>query len=133
MIVNHHPSVFAVLPLIIFRILSRTMAMLIKNSVPAMHEGSQLFSVPVFFSKRWRTKTERLNPNTVLTDDGATGDINFFIPPSSNGFLDSANVTLEPDLAVQVKTDDSNGIFLRKTTWPCRSIKYYIHYSKVCK
>ena len=90
------------------------MAMLIENSAPAMHEESQLFSVPVSFTERWRTETERLNPTTVLTDDGATGDINFFIPPSSNGFLDLANVTLELDLAVQVKTDDSNWTFLGK-------------------
>ena len=51
------------------------MAMLIENSAPAMHEESQLFSVPVSFTERWRTETERMNPTTVLTDDGATGDI----------------------------------------------------------
>ena len=37
-VVKYHPSVFVVFLLVIFRILFDTMAMLIENSAPAMHE-----------------------------------------------------------------------------------------------
>ena len=77
-----------------------------------MHAESQLFSVPVTYTDRWRTETERINPTTILTDDGTTGDIYFFIPPSSNGLLDLANITLELELAIKVKTKDGPWNFL---------------------
>ncbi|GAU89452.1 hypothetical protein RvY_02001 [Ramazzottius varieornatus] len=75
----------------------------------------QLFSVPVTNTDRWRTETERINPTTILTDDGTTGDINFFLPASSNGLLDLANVTLELELAIKVKTKDGLWAFIGET------------------
>ena len=71
------------------------MASIIEDSVPAMHEESQLFSVPISYTERWRTEYERINPTTVVSDDGTNSDFSFFIPPSSNGLLDLATITLE--------------------------------------
>ena len=88
------------------------MAFLIEDSVPAMHAESQLFSVPISYTERYRTEHERLNPTTVISEDGTTGDINFFIPPSSNGLLDLSSVTLELELAIKVKKPDSEWTFL---------------------
>ena len=88
------------------------MAFLIEDSVPAMHAESQLFSVLISYTERYRTEHERLNPTTVISEDGTTGDINFFIPPSSNGLLDLSSVTLELELAIKVKKPDSEWTFL---------------------
>ena len=91
------------------------MASIIEDSVPAMHEESQLFSVPISYTERWRTEYERINPTTVVSDDGTNSDFSFFIPPSSNGLLDLATITLELELAVKVKTKDTDWTFITAT------------------
>ena len=76
------------------------------DSAPAMHAESQLFSVPVSFTERWKTEHERINPTTVLNEEGhsgTSGDINFYIPPSSSGLLSLRDVCLEMEVAIKVK------------------------------
>ena len=87
-------------------------AYMIEDSVPAMHAESQLFSVPVSYTDRWRYETERINPTTILTDDGTSGDINFYIPPSTNAMLDLSNVTLDLELAVKVRSGSGTWEFV---------------------
>lgn len=68
-----------------------------------MQLENQLFTVPATFTDRWRTEHERIGPTAVLTDGGASGEIKFFIPPSSNGLLSLSDVFLELEVAIQGK------------------------------
>ncbi|XP_055357114.1 uncharacterized protein F54H12.2-like [Paramacrobiotus metropolitanus] len=80
------------------------MAMLMmENSEPAMQLENQLFALPATLTDRWRTEHEKLNPTTVLTDNGSAGDINFFIPPSTSGLLSLADMILELEVGIKVR------------------------------
>ena len=68
----------------------------------AMH--NQLFAVPATFTDRWRTEHERIHPTTALTDDGSSGDISFFIPPSTAGMLGLSDICLEVEAAIKVRS-----------------------------
>lgn len=67
------------------------MAFILENSAPAIQVESQLLSVPVSYTDRWRTENERIYPTSALTEEGTAEDIIFFIPPSSSGGLSLAN------------------------------------------
>ena len=88
------------------------MAYTIEHSSPAMHAESQLFTVPVTYTDRWKSEWERIHPKTTFEEDGSSGDICFYLPPSSNGMLDLDSVTLELELAIKVKTKDTNWTFM---------------------
>ncbi|XP_055342579.1 uncharacterized protein F54H12.2-like [Paramacrobiotus metropolitanus] len=80
------------------------MAMLMmENSEPAMQLENQLFALPATLTDRWRTEHEKLNPTTILTDNGSAGDINFFIPPSTSGLLSLADMILELEVGIKVR------------------------------
>ena len=64
------------------------MAYTIEHSSPAMHAESQLFTVPVTYTDRWKSEWERIHPKTTFEEDGNSGDICFYLPPSSNAMLD---------------------------------------------
>ncbi|XP_055345379.1 uncharacterized protein LOC129593196, partial [Paramacrobiotus metropolitanus] len=64
---------------------------------------NQLFALPATLTDRWRTEHEKLNPTTILTDNGSAGDINFFIPPSTSGLLSLADMILELEVGIKVR------------------------------
>jgi hypothetical protein len=78
------------------------MAFLLENSAPAMAVHNQLFAVPATFTDRWRTEHERIHPSMALTDDGTSGDISFYIPPSTSGMLGLSDICLEVEAAIKV-------------------------------
>ena len=82
------------------------MAFTLEGSAPAMRQESQLFSVPVSYTERWRTEHERIHPTTSITEGATSGDITFFIPPSSSGLISLNDICLELELGLQVKTKD---------------------------
>ncbi|XP_055355053.1 uncharacterized protein F54H12.2-like [Paramacrobiotus metropolitanus] len=80
------------------------MAMLmVEDSEPAMQLENQLFALPATLTDRWRTENEKLNPTTILTDNGSAGDNNFFIPPSTSGLLSLADMILELEVGIKVR------------------------------
>ena len=85
------------------------MAYTIEHSSPAMHAESQIFTIPVTYTDRW---WERIHPKTTSEEQGSSGDICFYLPPSSNAMLDLDSVTLELELAIKVKTKDTNWTFM---------------------
>ena len=68
-----------------------------------MQLENELFGVPTSLTDRWRTEHEKVNPVTVMNEDGASGDINFQIPASSNGLLSLADIYLEIEVAIKYK------------------------------
>ena len=80
------------------------MAFLLENSEPAMAMHNQLFAVPATFTDRWRTEHERIHLTTALTDEGTSGDISFFIPPSTSEMLGLSDICLEVEAAIKVRT-----------------------------
>ncbi|XP_055342629.1 uncharacterized protein F54H12.2-like [Paramacrobiotus metropolitanus] len=65
-----------------------------------MQLENQLFALPATLTDRWRTEHEKLNPTTILTDNGSAGDINFYIPPSTSGLLSLADMVLELEVGI---------------------------------
>ena len=90
------------------------MAFILQDSQPAMQLENQLFAMPATFTDRWRTEHEKINPTTVLTEDGTAGDINFYIPPSSSGLLSLNDIYLELEVAIKYKTD-KDWLFIDET------------------
>jgi len=88
------------------------MAFVLEDSEPAMHVENQLFAVPASFTDRWKTEHERINPVTTLTDDGGSGDISFYVPPSSHGLLSLNDVYLELDVAIKTKKGNDPWTFI---------------------
>ena len=79
------------------------MAFILEGSQPSMQLENELFGVPTSLTDRWRTEHEKVNPVTVMNEDGASGDINFQIPASSNGLLSLADIYLEIEVAIKYK------------------------------
>ncbi|XP_055334067.1 uncharacterized protein F54H12.2-like [Paramacrobiotus metropolitanus] len=77
--------------------------LMMEHSEPAMQLENQLFALPATLTDRWRTEHEKLNPTTILTDNGSAGDINFFIPPSTAGLLSLADMILELEVGIKVR------------------------------
>ncbi|OQV19439.1 hypothetical protein BV898_06553 [Hypsibius exemplaris] len=63
------------------------MAFTLEGSASAMHPESQMFSVPVTFTERWKVEHDRLHPTATLADGTTTGDMFFYIPPSTTVWL----------------------------------------------
>ena len=87
----------------------------LEGSAPAMHAESQLFSVPVTYTERWKTEQERLNPTAMVADGSTNGDITFYIPPSTSGLISLSDIALEMDLGLMVKTDKSEWTMVTAT------------------
>jgi len=75
------------------------MAFIFQGSEPAMQLENQLFAIPASFTDRWKTEHERINPVSVLTGEGSSGDNLFHIPPSSHGLLSLNDIYLELEIA----------------------------------
>ncbi len=95
-----------------FRTPFETMAFILQDSEPAMQAENQLFAVPSSFTDRWKTEFERINPATVLTEDGSSGDITFYIPPSSHGLLSLNDIYLELEVAIKTRTGSNEWQFM---------------------
>lgn len=78
------------------------------NALPAMRVGNQLFAVLATFTDRWRTKSAQFSLTTVLTDDGAGGDVDFFIPQSSSDLLSLPDICLELEVAIKFRTSNTD-------------------------
>ncbi|XP_055345578.1 uncharacterized protein LOC129593316 [Paramacrobiotus metropolitanus] len=77
--------------------------LMVEDSEPAMQLENQLFALPATLTDRGRTENEKLNPTTILTDNGSAGDINFFIPPSNSGLRSLADMILELEVGIKVR------------------------------
>ena len=104
------------------------MSCIIEDSVLTMHEGSQLFSVPISYTERWRIEYERINPTTIVSNDGKNSDFSFFIPFSSNSLPNLGTITLQLELAIKVKTNDTDWTFITGTgqVAPVNNVVHYI-------
>jgi hypothetical protein len=87
----------------------------LEGSAPAMHLESQLFSVPVSYTERWKTEHERLNPVATVPDGSSQGDISFYIPPSSSGLISLNDICLELELGILTKNKDTEWRMVNKT------------------
>jgi len=88
---------------------------MLQDSEPAMQAENQLFAVPSTFTDRWRTEHERVNPTTVLVDEGAAGDLSFYIPPCSHGLLSLNDIYLELEVAIKTRSGSGAWRFINAT------------------
>jgi len=77
---------------------------MLEESEPAMLVENQLFAVPSSYTDRWKTEHEKLNPVTILSEDGSSGDINFQIPPCTHGLLSLNDIYLEMEVAIKCRS-----------------------------
>ncbi len=89
------------------------MAFILENSEPAMQVENQLFAVPTSFTDRWKTEHERINPVTILTEEGSSGDISFHIPPSSHGLVSLNDIYLEMEVAIKTRKGNDPWEFIK--------------------
>ncbi|OWA54004.1 hypothetical protein BV898_18427 [Hypsibius exemplaris] len=66
-----------------------------------MHPESQMFSVPVTFTERWKVEHDRLHLTATLAVGTTTGEIVFYTPPSTTGMVVLKDVALELELGLQ--------------------------------
>ncbi|XP_055347325.1 uncharacterized protein F54H12.2-like isoform X2 [Paramacrobiotus metropolitanus] len=77
------------------------MAFILEGSMPAMQVESDLFSVPATLADFVRTEEERILPTSGQTEEISSGEISFYIPPSTSALLVLPEITLEMDIAIK--------------------------------
>jgi len=73
-----------------------------EGSEPALQLESHLFLVPATYTDFIRTETERILPTAGVTEEMASGDLTFVIPPSSS-FISLPDICFEFEVCIKRK------------------------------
>ena len=79
------------------------MAFILEDSPSAMQAENDLFAVPASFTDRWKTEHEKVNPATILSEDGSSGDITFHLPACTHALLSLNDIYLEKEVAIKCR------------------------------
>lgn len=102
------------------------MALLMQEgSEPALQLDSHLFMVPATYTDFIRTETERILPTSGVTEEMSSGDMTFYIPPSSS-FLSLPDISLEFEAAIKKKEENGSWVHLAAAD-QVAPVNYFAH------
>ena len=85
------------------------MAFILEDSHSAMQAENDLFAIPASFTDRLKTEHEKVNPATVLSEEGSSGDVTFHLPACTHALLSLNDIYVEMEVAIKCREGQENG------------------------
>ena len=79
------------------------MAFVLEDSPSAMQAENDLFAVPASFTDRFKTEHEKVNPATVLSEEGNSSDATFHLPACTHALLSLNDIYMEMEVAIKCR------------------------------
>ena len=61
------------------------------------------FAIPASFTDRFKTEHEKVNPATVLLEEGSSGDVTFHLPACTHALLSLNDIYMEMEVAIKCR------------------------------